>query len=385
MIIGVLKEVKKGEHRVGLTPAGASLLKHGGHTVLVETGAGVGSGFEDIHYKNAGASICLKPIEVVHRADMVIKIKEPIPQEYKLLKMLRGKILFTYFHLSGSPKLLTKKLLEHKVTALAYETIEDESGHLPLLAPMSSVAGVAAIQYATEYLQKKYGGCGITLGKIPNTEPAQVVVVGGGVAGVSAAKTAVGMGTQVTIIEQRQQRIFELKEMFQGRAKIFDSQKHGINECLRDAHVLIGATLSSGAKAECVISKEQVLLTTPGAVIVDISIDQGGCIWGSSPTTHEKPTFVKEGRVYCCVANIPGQFPRQSTPALTAKTISYIQTLANNDFLFSLRKDRGLAKGLSTFAGFITNKAVARDLKMEKNYKDLWFLLEESLRKSIVS
>ncbi|MBI2047884.1 MAG: alanine dehydrogenase [Parcubacteria group bacterium] len=386
MIVGVLRERKKGEHRVGLTPAGTSLLKHGNHTILVETNAGKESGFADIDYKNAGARICLKPHEVVFGSDMVVKVKEPIPQEYSLLKALHEKILFTYFHLSGSPISLTKQLLKNHITALAYETIEDAYGRLPLLAPMSSIAGVAAIQYAGEYLQKKHGGCGITLGHIDDTIPAHVVIVGGGIAGTSAAMTVSQMGPRVTILEKRTERVIDLKKIFKGKpVSVIDTSKYSANEHLRGAHVLIGATLHSGARAECVISKEQVLLTASGAVIIDISIDQGGCVWGSEPTNHDKPIFIKEGRVYCCVTNIPGQVPLQSTPALTSKTIPYILTLANNGLLSSFKKDEGLLRGLNTCAGYITCKTVAKDLKMETKYKDPSWLFEKPLRNMIVS
>lgn len=376
MIIGVLRERKLGEHRVGLTPAGVSVLTRAGHTVFVETGAGVGSGFSDILYRGSGGFMCSRPKEIALRADIVVKIKELLSQEYYLLKTLRGKILFTYFHLTGSPVKLTKLLLKHSVTALAYETIENAKGQLPLLAPMSTVAGVAAIQYAAEYLQKKHGGCGITLGKIEGTEPARVVIVGGGIAGTSAAHMALGMGAHVTVLENRKERVAELKKIFQGKdMRILEAVKDEVDKSLKGAHVLIGATLRSGARAEHVVSEEQVSLTVRGAVIVDIAIDQGGCIFGSRPTTHEEPTYIHEGRVYCCVTNMPGQVPLHSTPALTKKTLPYILAVANDGLTGALLKDPGLTKGLNIFSGHITCETIAQDLHMKKFFKDPYDLL----------
>ncbi|MDP2624732.1 MAG: alanine dehydrogenase, partial [Candidatus Peregrinibacteria bacterium] len=328
MIIGTLREVKNNENRIGLTPSGVAELVAAGHRVLVQETAGIGSGYSDQDYMSAGAEMKRDPREIVSEVDMIVKVKEPAAEEYYWLDLLEGKTLFTYLHLSGVEKDLTKKLLRKNITAIAYETVEDEKGGLPLLAPMSEIAGVLAIQYAGEYLQKKYNGAGITMGHITGTDLAHTVVVGAGVAGEFATRTALGMGGFVTLFEIRDERIAELRTMFDElfgpyiskNIEILKPEAGVYDEKIAEADVLVGAVLVKGARAPEVVSEEQIRSMKRGAVIVDISIDQGGCLWGSRPTTHENPTYEIEGKIYCSVTNMPGQVARQSTQALTSTT-----------------------------------------------------------------
>lgn len=390
MIIGVLKETKKGENRVALTPSGTSKLVKDGHTVLVEPGAGVRSSFQDIEYKKAGATLASRK-DIAERGNLIVKVKEPLPEEYELLKYLKGKILFAYLHLSGSPRSLTERLLKYKITAIAYETIEDKSRKRILLRPMSEIAGIAAIQYATQFLQKKYGGAGVTLGELDGLRPSRVIVIGGGVAGEYAARTALGIGAQVTVCEQNERRIAELKKIidpsglcFRNKISFVPSREPHLTEALTGAHAVIGTVSLPGAKSKHIVLREHVLKTAIGAVLVDVSIDQGGCIWGSRPTTHEKPTFEREKRIYCCVPNIPGQFPLQSTLALTSATLPYIKTLGDKGLIDALVRDEGFRKGLHTWDGRITNAAVARDLNMKDSYIDPCDAIEHMIRERIV-
>lgn len=383
MIIATLKEIKNNENRVGLTPYGVKELVAEGHEVIVQEAAGLGSGFSDSEYIECGAKIMRSPEEIVRAADILVKVKEPIPSEYNLLEQFAGKILFTYLHLSGVDERLTKVLIANNITAIAYETVQDETGHLPLLAPMSEVAGVLAVQYGAEYLQKKYGGRGITLGQITGVGSARVVVVGGGFVGATAAKTAAGMGSRVKLFDINPARVEELNRDIKEylgpnlgqnfEALVPDGQNY--DEALREANVVVGAVLVAGAKAPEVISEQQVKDMKEGTVLVDVSIDQGGCIWGSKATTHAEPIYEIYGKIYCSVANMPGQVSRQSTMALTNATLPYLKMIAKEGaealIKKSLSTDGRFARGLNTYKGYLTYEAVAHDLGFEENYKPL--------------
>lgn len=381
MVVATLKEIKNNENRVGLTPYGVLELVREGHTVLVEEGAGAGSGFTDAEYEKAGAKLMEQPDDIVRAADVLVKVKEPLPSEYRLLELFAGKTLFTYLHLSGVDPKLTDALLKYKITAIAYETVQDEKGLLPLLAPMSEVAGVLSVQYGAEYLQRKYGGRGVTLGTVMGTESAQVVVMGGGYVGMTAAKTAAGMGASVTLFDINEARVQALNtevKAFLGPAlgKNFEavvSRGANVDEALKNADLLVGAVLVAGAKAPTVVSEAQVKSMKTGAVIVDVSIDQGGCIWGSRATSHSEPTYAIEGKIYCCVPNMPGQVSRQSTMALTTATLPYLKAIAKGGPEAAIKKSLAeggrFARGLNTYQGFITYESVAKDLGLMDKYK----------------
>ncbi|MBI4738549.1 alanine dehydrogenase [Candidatus Woesearchaeota archaeon] len=376
MIIGCIKEVKTAENRVGLIPSGVKMLVHAGHKVVIEKRAGIGAGFGDEEYRKAGAKLAAYASDVVVQCDTLIKVKEPVPAEYRLLDKFMGKTLFTYLHLAAADKELTRRLLKNRITAIAYETVEDKKGSLPLLKPMSQVAGVLAVQYAAQYLQKKYRGRGVSLGKIEHTAPAQVVVVGGGVVGSTAARTAAGLGCKVTVLQRRGPAIAFLKKYFlkelgslARNIKLVESTEKSIASVIRTSDALIGAVLVKGAKAPKLVTEKMVKSMQDGAVIVDVAIDQGGCIWGSRPTTHEDPIYSIDKKVYCCITNMPGQVPRQSTQALTYATLPLLLRLANKGVKQMLRSDRNFAKGLNTFEGSISYEAVASDLGMQRHYK----------------
>jgi alanine dehydrogenase len=371
MIISTLKETKNNENRVALTPEAVKELVKNNHKVLIQENAGLNAGFSDELYKKAGAEIIERPIDIVKKADLLVKVKEPIPKEYCLLDNFKGKILFTYLHLAAADKELTERLVRNKITSIAYETVEDKDGNLPLLKPMSQVAGVLAVQYGAEYLQKKYGSIGITLGKINNAPSAEVMVIGGGTVGATAARTAAGMGANVTLFEIREERILELKKQFShyDNLSIIKSTKESLIEALKKAHLLIGAVLVAGARAPIVITNDMIKVMKKGAVMVDVAIDQGGCIYTSKPTSHSDPIFKVDGKICCCITNMPGQAVFQSTQALTNSTFPYLIKIANDGVLESLRKDKYFARGLNTYDGFITYKAVAGSLGMLNIYK----------------
>ncbi|MFC1616293.1 alanine dehydrogenase [Patescibacteria group bacterium] len=383
MVIATLKEVKNNENRVGITPYGVRDLINDGFEVIVQETAGIGSGFSDSEYKDVGATLMRDSEDIVKAADLIVKVKEPLPQEYNLLEQFAGKTLFTYLHLSGVDKRLTKKLAKHNISAVAYETVEDDNGRLPLLAPMSEVAGILAVQYGAEYLQKKHNGRGITLGKITGIPSARVVVVGGGYVGATAARTAAGMGARVKLFDINPDRVDEInKEMkeFLGPnlSENFEAlvpNDANFDQSLTEANVVIGAVLVAGTKAPQVISEEQVKSMKDGTVIVDVSIDQGGCIWGTRATSHSEPTYEIYGKIYCAVANMPGQVSRQSTMALTSCTLPYIKKIAkdgiHNVIKTSLEGDGRFARGLNAYKGFITYESVARDLGMDELYKSI--------------
>lgn len=371
MIIGVLKEIKDNENRVALTPSGADTLVRQGHRVLIQDGAGVNTGFRDDEYREAGAAMLAGPGDIAGQADILVKVKEPLPEEYPLFEMLRGKALFTFLHLAGSERELTERLLEHRITAIGYETVEDSSGALPILRPMSQIAGVFAVQSGAEYLHNKYGGAGKTLGAIDGAPSALVTVAGGGTAGSSAAKTAAGMGAQVTLFEISDNRIEALEQEFSHvrNISIRKSEPDALMAALKRTDLLIGAVLVSGKRAPVVVKEEMVKGMKHGTVIIDIAIDQGGCIALSHPTSHSDPIFRVDGKIFCCIPNLPGQVACQSTQALTAASFPYLLAMAGKGIMSTLSDDCHFARGLNTHDGFIANHAVAESLGMTERYR----------------
>lgn len=383
MIVATLKEVKNNENRVALTPYGVRELTESGIEVIVQETAGIGSGFSDSEYIEYGAKMMRNPEDIVKAADILVKVKEPLPQEYNLIEQFSGKILFTYLHLSGVDKRLTKLLASNNITAIAYETLEDENGQLPLLAPMSEVAGVLAIQYGAEFLQKKYGGRGISLGKISGIPSARVVVVGGGHVGTTAAKTAAGMGARVKLFDINKKVCDRLNKeiseylgpnLFENFEAIVPNGEN-YDQAIRDCNLLIGAVLVAGTKAPVVVSEEQIKSMKEGSVIIDVSIDQGGCIWGSRATSHSEPVYEIYNKLYCCIPNMPGQVSRQSTIALTSATLPYLKMIVKDGFENILKSsvagDGRFARGLNAYKGFITYRSVAEDLGMMDLFKEV--------------
>ena len=357
MIVGLPKEIKDNEYRVGLTPAGVRALTDAGHRVVVEKTAGEGSGFEDTIYQRAGARLLDSADRVWAEAEMIVKVKEPIEPEYP--RMREGQLLFTYLHLAPDKK-LTQQLLERKVTGIAYETITDRRGGLPLLTPMSEVAGRMAIQVGAHYLEKMSGGRGILLGGVPGVPAARVVIIGGGVVGTNAAKIAVGMGAHVTIIDNNLERLRELDDIFLSKISTLASSAYMIHDAISNADLIVGAVLVPGASAPRLVTRNMLKDVPNGAVIVDVAVDQGGCIETTHPTTHSNPTYYVEGVLHYCVANMPGAVPRTSTFALTNATLPYAVKLANLGFLEAIRSDAGLKAGVNTYAGHCTYEAVAQ-------------------------
>ena len=364
MIIGVSKEIKNNENRVGLTPAGAEALVRAGHRVLVETGSGLGSGFADEDYAAVGAELFPDKKKLFDEAEMIVKVKEPLPSEYDLFH--EGQLLFTYLHLAAEPE-LTRALLKHKVTSVAYETVVGRDGRsLPLLAPMSEIAGRMSVQIGAQFLESRYGGAGVLLGGVSGVAPAQVVIIGGGVVGTNAAKMAVGLGARVTIIDLSIERLRYLDDVFGGRVATVSSNSYNIAQWVREADLLIGAVLVPGAKTPQLVTEDMIKTMKPGSVVVDVAIDQGGSIATCDHvTTHENPTFVKHGVLHYSVANIPGAVARTSTLALTNATLPYALTLAGKGWREACRQDAGLAQGLNTVDGKITNQPVSEALGLE--------------------
>ena len=356
MIIGVPKEIKDNEARVGVTPAGAKALVEAGHVVLVETMAGAASGFDDAEYQNAGAEIVGDAGHVWGKADTVVKVKEPIEKEYAFFR--EGLILFTYLHLAPLPE-LTNRLLESKVAGIAYETVRDRNGMLPLLMPMSEVAGRMSVQVGATYLEKERGGRGILLGGVPGVPPAHVTIVGGGIVGTNAAKIALGFGAKVTLIDVNLNRLRELDDLFGGRLYTLASNSYNIAQATREADLVIGGVLIPGATAPKIVTRAMVAQMKKGAVIVDVAIDQGGCVETARPTSHSNPSYTVDGVVHYCVTNMPGAVPHTSTLALTNSTFPYLLRLANLGAREALRKDAGLADGLNTWMGTLTHRGVA--------------------------
>ena len=364
MVIGVSREIKNNENRVGLTPAGAEALIKAGHSVLIEKDGGVGSGFTDSDYQAVGAQILADKAEIFNRAEMILKVKEPLESEYELFH--EGQILFTYLHLAPEPA-LTKALLDKKVTGIAYETVVGRDGKsLPLLAPMSEIAGRMSIQIGAHFLESRYGGRGVLLGGVSGVAAGQVVIVGGGIVGTNAAKIAVGMGARVTIIDLSIDRLRYLDDIFNGRVSTVMSNSYNIAQWVKQADLLIGAVLIPGAKTPKLVTADMVKQMRKGSVIVDVAIDQGGSVETCDQvTTHDNPTFEKFGVIHYSVANIPGAVARTSTLALTNATLPYALKIANDGWKVACAKDSGLAKGLNTIGGKLTNKAVADALNLD--------------------
>ena len=357
MIVGLPKEIKDNEYRVGLTPAGVRALSDGSHKVIVEKSAGAGSGFDDSLYQKAGAEIIDSADDVWAQADMIVKVKEPISPEYP--RMRENQLLFTYLHLAPDRK-LTEELIKRKVTGIAYETITGPRGSLPLLTPMSEVAGRMAIQVGAHYLEKMQGGRGILLGGVPGVPAAKVVIIGGGVVGTNAAKIAVGMGANVTIIDNNLDRLRELDDIFLTKISTLASSAYMIHDAIATADLIVGAVLVPGASAPKLVTRSMLKDVPNGAVIVDVAVDQGGCIETTHPTTHSDPTYYVEGVLHYCVANMPGAVPRTSTFALTNATLPYAVKLANKGFFNAIKSDENLKAGVNTYAGHCTYEAVAQ-------------------------
>ena len=357
MLIGVPKEIKNHEYRVGLVPFAVRELVHNGHKVVVETNAGAGIGISDDDYRAAGAEILGDAKSVFDKADMIVKVKEPQPQECAMLR--DGQVLFTYLHLAPDLK-QTEGLIKSGAIAIAYETVTSPRGGLPLLAPMSEVAGRMAPQAGAHCLEKAQGGRGVLLGGVPGVPPGKVLVIGGGVSGMNAARIALGMGAEVTILERNLDRIAQLDDMFRGTGlRTLYSTVDAIERAIRDADLVIGAVLVPGAAAPKLINREMLKTMPDGSVVVDIAIDQGGCLETSRPTTHADPTFVEEGVVHYCVANMPGAVARTSTFALNNATLPFTLALANKGYRVALAQDPHLRQGLNVAAGKITYKAVS--------------------------
>ncbi len=356
MIVGVPKEVKDRENRVGMTPAGVAEIVARGATVLVERGAGSGSGFADAEYEGAGAAIVPDAADVWGRAEMVIKVKEPTHDEYGFLRS--GLVLFTYLHLAANEP-LTRALLESRTTGIAYETVQLDSNFLPLLNPMSEVAGRMSIQVGAHYLEKTYNGRGMLLGGVPGVAPAKVAIVGGGTVGTNAAQMALGMGAHVTVLEKSIERMRYLSEVFTGHLTTLYSTAHAVAESVADADVVIGAVLIPGARAPRLVTETMVRSMRPGSVVIDVAIDQGGCIETARPTSHSDPVYDVGGVTHYCVTNMPGAVPRTSTQALTNATIPYVISLVTQGMERAVGRDATLAKGVNTYDGRCTEAPVA--------------------------
>lgn len=356
MIIGVPKEIKNNENRVGLTPAGVSALCKAGHTVNVQATAGIGSGFSDEEYAAAGATMLASIEEIYKIADMIIKVKEPIELEYPLIK--ENQLLFTYFHFA-SYEPLTNAMIERKAVCLAYETVEKKDRSLPLLVPMSEVAGRMSIQEGAKYLEKPMGGRGILLGGVPGVKPANVLILGGGIVGTQAAKMAAGMSADVTIMDISIPRLRELDDILPKNVKTVFSNEYNVREAVKQADLVVGAVLIPGAKAPHLVTRDMLKIMKPGTVLVDVAVDQGGCIETCKPTTHEDPTYVIDGIIHYCVANMPGAVPYTSTLALTNATLPYALQLANKGWKKACADNEELKLGLNVVEGKVVYKGVS--------------------------
>lgn len=356
MLIGVPAEIKNSENRVALTPAGVAELVKNGHQVLIQKGAGSGSGFEDSEYLSVGASLGNSIQEVYERAEMILKVKEPIELEYNLVR--KNQLVFTYFHFASS-QALTEAMVKSGAICIAYETVEASDGSLPLLIPMSEVAGRMAVQQGAKYLEKPLKGKGVLLGGVPGTPRGKVLILGGGIVGTQAAKMAAGLGADVTIMDIDLQRLRYLADIMPANVTTMMSNEHNITQSIQSADLIIGAVLIPGAKAPRLIRKEMLKSMKPGTVVVDVAVDQGGCIETCTPTTHEEPTFVIDDIVHYCVANMPGAVPYTSTIALTNSTLPYVIQLANKGWERACRENIGLSKGLNVVNGEIVHIGVA--------------------------
>jgi len=362
MKIGLPKEIKDNEYRVGLTPAGVRAFTDAGHNVFVEKSAGEGSGFSNELYEKAGATMLETADDVWGEGDMIVKVKEPVAPEYA--RMRENQLLFTYLHLAPEPE-LTKQLMQRKVSGVAYETITDERGTLPLLTPMSEVAGRMSVQVGATYLEKMNGGRGILLGGVPGVTAGRVVIIGGGVVGTEAAKMAIGLGAHVTIIDRNLDRLRQLDDIFLSKVQTLASSRYAIEEAISHADLIIGAVLVVGAAAPKLVTREMLKMIPNGAVLVDVAVDQGGCFETTHATTHSNPTYYEEGVLHYCVANMPGAVPRTSTFALTNATLPYALDLANKGLEQAIKEDKGLLEGVNTFGGKLTYEAVATSQNLQ--------------------
>ena len=356
MIVGVPREIKTAEHRVALVPAGAESLRGDGHTLFVEQGAGMGSGFPDDAYRAFGATIVPTAADVWARSEMVLKVKEPVEPEWPCMR--KGQVVFTYFHFAASEP-LTRAVIRSNIVAIAYETVQLPSGELPLLTPMSEVAGRMAVQEGAKYLEKVYGGSGVLLGGVPGVLPAEVLIIGGGTVGANAAKMAAGLGAHVTLLDLSLDRLRYLADILPPNVDPLFSNRHNLVEQLRKADLVIGAVLLPGAKAPKLVRREDLKLMKPGSVIVDVAVDQGGCIETIKPTTHENPTYIVDGIIHYGVANMPGGVPRTSTLALTNATFPYTKRLARNGWRKAYKQDPALLLGLNVVEGKVVYPGVA--------------------------
>ncbi|HPP79610.1 MAG TPA: alanine dehydrogenase [Deltaproteobacteria bacterium] len=359
---GVPREVKPGEGRAAITPVGVRTLVHHGHEVCVQSGLGLGSGIPDAAYEQAGALVVESADRVWSGSDMIVKVKEPVEAEYRFLR--EGLVLFTYLHLAAN-EALTRELMSRRVIAIAYETIQLDDGSLPLLAPMSAIAGRLAVQVGCACLEASHGGKGILLSGVPGVRPGKVAIIGAGVSGVNAAHLAIGLGAQVTVLDINQQRLNYLEDIFHSRAVILLANAGNVEESVVDADLVICSVLIPGAQAPHLITRDLLRKMEPGSVLVDIAIDQGGCAETSRPTTHDNPTYVEECIVHYCVANMPGAVPRTSTLALTNATLPYVLLLADKTWQGALKENPALARGLNVVDGAVTNRKVAEAFAME--------------------
>ena len=362
MIIGTTKELKNHEYRVGLTPDNSAAFIVKGHQVYVETRAGEGAGFSDEEYRAAGAVVLDTAAEVYEKCDMIIKVKEPEPSEYNLLR--NGQVLFTYLHLAPNPQ-LAEALISRGVKAVAYETITDKEGNLPCLRPMSQVAGRLSIQEGAKYLERSFGGRGLLLGGVPGVERGKIAIIGGGIAGTYAAKAAVGMDAQVTLLDINLNRLSYLEDVFGASVTTLYSTEANIRKCLAEADLVIGSVLIPGGSTPKLVRREHLKLMKKGAVIVDIAIDQGGCCESSHTTTHDNPVYIEEGIVHYCVGNMPGAVPYTSTIALSNSTFRYAMQMADLGLEEAARRDPGLANGINIYDHKCTNRNVAKSLGLD--------------------
>jgi alanine dehydrogenase len=362
MLVGVPKEIKNHEYRVAMVPSGVRSLVENGHKVIIQKSAGEGSGISDAEYIAVGATIKETAEEIFGEAEMIVKVKEPLTREYKLLH--QDQLLFTFLHLAADPA-LAKAILERKIVGIAYETVQLENGSLPLLTPMSEVAGRLSVQVGARFLEKENGGSGVLLGGVPGTPPANVAIIGGGTVGINAAKVALGMGANVTVLDISLDRLRYLADVLSGRLTLLASNSTNIEKAVVEADVVVGSLLIPGAKAQKVVTRDMISKMKKGSVIVDVAIDQGGCVEGSIPTTLEKPTYLIDGVIMYCVTNIPGCVARTSTFALTNATFPYTLKLANLGFKEAMIQDIPLRKGLNVYKGKLTNKPVAEALGIE--------------------
>ncbi len=362
MIVGILKEIKAEENRVSMTPAGVEVIKHNGHSILVEKAAGRGSGFDDAAYEKAGAEIVASPKEIFQRSDMVMHVKEPLPPEYDLIR--EDQIVFTFLHLAAA-EALTRILIKSKAVNIAYETIQKADGSLPLLTPMSEVAGRMAIQQGAKYLEMAQGGQGVLLGGVPGVDPGTVLIIGGGIVGINAAKMACGLGAKVYVLDLNLERLRYLSDVMPANCFPLMASPAAIRRLVREADVVVGAVLVTGAKAPKLVTRDMLKTMKKGAVLVDVAIDQGGCFETSTPTTHTDPIFTVDGIVHYCVANMPGGVAKTSTTALTNATLPYAVEIANKGWKRAIRENPEIKLGANVVKGKVTYKAVADAFGLE--------------------